>query len=57
MSEKELLYLEDALNHIKLLKKKCENYADQVQNSDLKLFVKQLEVKHQDMFNQLFSLL
>lgn len=57
MSEKELLYLEDALNHIKLLKKKCENYADQVQSSDLKLFVKQLEVKHQDMFNQLFSLL
>lgn len=57
MSEKELLYIDDALNHQKHLKTKCCDFSDKVQNPELKMFLKDLETKNQAIFSQLFQLL
>lgn len=57
MSEKELLYVEDALNQLKLLTTKCSNYANQMQNRELKAYLKDLESRNQSIFNQIFKVL
>lgn len=57
MSEKELLYLEDALNHQKHLETKCYQFANQLQNEELRMFSKNLETKSKSIFEQLFQLL
>lgn len=57
MTSKELLYIEDALGHIKYLKTKCNETASQLQDSDLKSCVQQLEQKNQEMFKSFYDLL
>ena len=57
MSEKELLYVEDCLNQTKHMRKKCGNYADAIQDRELKAFVKELEVRYQSIFNQIYKVL
>lgn len=57
MTEKELQYVEDALNHEKLMKTKCSDYSNQMQDRELKVFLKDLETRHQQIFNSIFKLL
>jgi len=57
LSEKELLYIEDALTQTKHMQTKCKNYAEQFQDRELKVFVKDLETRHQSIFSQIFKVL
>ena len=57
MSPKELLYIEDALGHEQQMKKSCTNFANQLQDTELKNFVQELFNKHQQSFNRFYGLL
>ncbi|MDD6316088.1 MAG: hypothetical protein PUB63_03645 [Clostridia bacterium] len=57
MSPKELLYLEDALNHEKHMKTCCTQSADAVSDATLKNVISDMAAKHQAVFDKLFQLL
>jgi len=57
MSPKELSYIEDALSHEKHMKTKCTDYANQIQDTELKSYVNQLATTHQQIFGQFYQLL
>ena len=57
MTGKELLYLEDCLGHEQFLKKCACNASNQLQDQELKDYMKELETKHENLFNQLLNLL
>lgn len=57
MSPKELLYIEDALGHEQQMKKSCTDFANQLQDPELKNFVQGLCNKHQQSFNRFYGLL
>ena len=57
MSPKELSYIEDALSHEKHMKTKCTDYANQIQDPELKSYVNQLVTTHQQTFGQFYQLL
>lgn len=57
MSPKELSYIQDALNHSKHMKTKCTDYANQLQDAELKSYVTQLANTHQQLFTQFYQLL
>ncbi|EKQ51014.1 MULTISPECIES: hypothetical protein [unclassified Clostridium] len=57
MSPKELLYIQDALGHQQHMKKKCQDIANQIQDSELKSYVNQLANTHQQIFDQIYQLL
>lgn len=56
MSPKELLYVEDALGHEKFLHTQCQQAVANLTDPDLKNFVQQMLQKHQELFNQFYSL-
>lgn len=57
MTSKELLYIEDALSHEQFLKK-CACYSSsQLKDQVLKDYLKELETKHETLFNQFLDLL
>ena len=57
MSPKELLYVEDALGHEKQMKTACCDFANQIQDAELKCFVEELSTKHQATFGKFLNLL
>lgn len=57
MSPKELLYIEDALGHEKFLKTQCLEVASKIQDNDLKQCIEQIITKHEELFQQFYSLL
>lgn len=57
MSPKELLYVEDALNHAQFMKVQCQECANQLTDPVLKNFVSDLSNKHSDIFNELYRTL
>ena len=57
LTDKELKYVEDALNHERLMKTKCDDYANQMQDRELKVFMKDLVTRHQSIYNSIFKLL
>ena len=57
MTTKELLYIEDALNHEQFLQTKCKETAAQLQDADLKACAEQMAQKHQQIFQNLYDLL
>ena len=57
MTSKELLYVEDALGHEQFLQQCACNTSNQLQDEDLKNYLKELETKHQTLFNQFLDLL
>lgn len=57
MSPKELLYVQDALGHEEQLQTACCDFANQIQDQELKTFVQGLSTKHQETFGRFFSLL
>lgn len=56
MSPKELNYIEDALGHEKFLKTQCQDAAQNLQDSELKACVQQLQQKHQQIFDNFYNL-
>ena len=56
MSPKELLYVEDALGHEKILKAQCQNAISELTDPDLKGFVQQMMNDHQQLFSQFYQL-
>ena len=57
MTSKELLYIEDALGHEQYFQTKCREAAGQIQDPELKNYVRQLEEKHRRIFQSFYGLL
>lgn len=57
MTNKELLYIEDALGHEKYFKTKCQECSAQLQDGDLKNLVTDLTQKHGEIFTRFYQLL
>lgn len=57
MTEKELLYVEDALGHEQHFQTQCQNASEQLQDAELKRFSRELEQKHRTMFQSFYDLL
>ena len=57
MTSKELLYIEDALGHEQYFQTKCREAAGQIQDPELKNYVRQLEEKHRQIFQSFYGLL
>ena len=57
MTTKELLYVEDALGHLKQFKSQCAEIVNQIQDAELKACVQQMDQKHQEIFRRFYGLL
>ena len=57
MTEKELLYVQDALGHEQYFKTQCRDTASRIQDGELKRFAPQLEQKHSEIFRSFLGLL
>lgn len=57
MTQKELLYLEDAINHEKTLIEICDVSSNYIANEDLVDFFKKQSKKHSDLKSNLICLL
>ena len=57
MTNKELLYIEDALGHEKYFQTKCRETASEIQDSELKSCIEQMAQKHQQIFQNFYGLL
>ncbi len=57
MTEKELLYIEDALSHEKYFRTKCNETINQIQDQSLKKSVQEIAQKHNQTFQNFYSLL
>lgn len=57
MTEKELLYVEDALGHEQHFQTQCETTANELQDSDLRRFSQELHQKHSTIFKSFYDLL
>lgn len=57
MTEKELLYVEDALNHIIELRTKFTNFNKDVQDEQIQTFISSLCRREEQMFQKFYSLL
>lgn len=57
MTEKELLYVEDALEHIKMMHKKCIRYENMVKDQNLKKAICDIKAKQETLYERLYDLL
>ena len=57
MTDKELLYIEDALGHEQYFKTKCAETAQSLSDPELKRCVDELTARHSQIFNSFYSLL
>ncbi len=57
MTSKEILYVEDALEHEQYFKTKCSEITSQIQDSELKNTVQSSIQKHNQIFNSFLDLL
>ena len=57
MTNKELLYVEDALGHEQYFQTRCNEVANQLQDAELKMCVQQIAQKHQQLFQSFYGLL
>lgn len=57
MTDKELLYVDDALGHETFMKTCSKNTASQLTDSTLSSYVAELEQKHTELFNKFLNLL
>ena len=57
MTEKELLYVEDALGHEQYCQTQCCQTASQLQDSDLRSFAEEIERQHRSIFQSFYDLL
>ena len=56
MTPKEILYVEDALDHAQFLTQQSQNAASQLQDTVLKQEAQQLVEKNRQIFRQFYSL-
>lgn len=57
MTNKELLYVEDALEHECFMKNCSKKTSDQLQDTTLSQYMCELEKKHNEIFNMFLNLL
>lgn len=57
MTSKEMLYVEDALDHEQYLKTKCNEIVGQIQDQQLKSTIQCSIDKHNQIFNSFMDLL
>jgi len=57
MTDKELMYLDDALAHAQFLRTQCDDCAAKLSDPSLKNFVTNLSTKHQEIFGSFYNLL
>lgn len=57
MTEKELLYIDDALSHEAYFKQKCNETMNCIQDGELKNCIQEMAAKHSETFQSLYSLL
>lgn len=57
MTNKELLYIEDALGHECFMKTCSKLTSEQLKDPTLKNYVKELEKTHNELFDKFFKLL
>ena len=57
MTNKELLYVEDALGHEKFMKSCSQKTSDKLQDVTLSNYLKELEQKHTELYNKFLNLL
>ena len=57
MTDKELLYIEDALGHEQYFQQKCQETAQNLSDTELKRCVEELSTRHNQIFRQFMSLL
>ena len=57
MTNKELLYVQDALGHESIMKSCSSKTSNQLQDPVLSNYIKQLETVHSDLFNKFLNLL
>ncbi len=57
MTEKELLYIEDALSHEAYFKTKCCETMKQIKDEELKSYVQEMADMHCKTFDSFYSLL
>ncbi len=57
MTEKELLYVQDALGHEQYFQTQCKDTSSKIQDPELKSCVEQLARKHSEIFNSIYGLL
>ena len=57
MTDKELLYIEDALEHERFFMAQCADVANKMQDGELKKCVEQMGEKHRMIFGNLYGLL
>ena len=57
MTDKELLYVQDALGHEQYFQTQCREAANQLQDAELRSFAQQLEQQHKNVFQNLYNLL
>ena len=55
MTQKELLYLEDAINHEKNIIAICNNIVNTLEDENLVLFMEKEVKKHENMYEKLLS--
>lgn len=56
MSPKELLYIDDALGHEKILMTQCQEAMNKLTDPQLRSCVQQMAACHQQIFNQFIQL-
>ena len=57
MTNKELLYVEDALGHITFLKESCQDASNKLMDVPLSNYMKELTGTHEKLFNDFYNLL
>lgn len=57
MTQKELLYLEDAVGHEKTIIKVCEDIVNNLEDEELKRFMEDEVSKHQTTYDNLMNIL
>ena len=57
MTNKELLYVEDALGHEQFMQKCCKDSSSQIQDQNLSNYLKELEQTHTNLLNKFLNLL
>jgi hypothetical protein len=57
MTNKELLYVEDALGHEKFMKTSCTQTAEKLMDATLSNYIKELESTHTKLYNKFLNLL
>jgi len=57
MTQKELLYIEDSLEHFLDLSETCNNYSKEVADQDLKELLSELSSDYRKQFEDIFKLI